>query len=52
MLNFFLSFVGLVVVYLVFAGLQRRFSPETLANGLMDEEKGKEIAPTVFNKEE
>jgi len=36
-----------ICVY-VFHILQLRFSPETLANGWMDYEKGKEIAPIVF----
>ena len=49
--NFFLLVICFVGGGLIFAGLQRRFSPETLAQGFMDEEKGSEIAPTVFQNE-
>ena len=43
--------LSVVVGFLIFAGLQRKFAPETLANGFMDEEKGEEIAPTVFKSD-
>jgi len=50
MFNFFAMSFGSVILGLLAAALQRRFSPETLANGFMDVEKGKEIAPTVFEE--
>ena len=31
--------VGLSLGWLIYAGLLRRFSPETLVNGMMDKEK-------------
>lgn len=46
-----LGIIGFIVVYLIFAGLQRRFSPHTLINGYMDEEKAKDICPDVFKKD-
>jgi hypothetical protein len=45
-------FFGLIIGGLLFAGLQRKYSPETIVNGFMDIEKGKEIAPTVFDKKD
>ena len=50
-MKFLIVFLGSALAYLIFAGLQRRFSSETVANGFMDKEKGKEIAPTFFEKE-
>lgn len=51
-MEFIYMIVGVVIGGLIFAALQRRFSPETLANGFMDREKGKEIAPTIFDKKD
>ena len=48
MLKGLLIILGVFFASLIFGALQRRFSPETMANGFMDREKGKEIAPTVF----
>ncbi len=45
-----LKALGFILLCLIYAALQRRFFPETLANGFMNREKGKEIAPTVFGK--
>ncbi len=45
---YLLAVIGMVFVFIVIAALQRRFSSETLVNGFMDYEKGKEIAPTIF----
>ena len=44
--------VGLVLGGLIIAGLQRRFSSETLINGFMDKDKAEDLAPTIFKKEE
>jgi hypothetical protein len=44
--------IGLILGGLIIAGLQRRFSPETLINGFMDRDKAEELAPTLFKKEE
>jgi len=52
MLKFVLISLGIVIGGLIFAAIQRRFSSETLANGFMDVEKGKEVAPTVFKEKE
>lgn len=40
-----LSIVGVVVLFLAVAGLQRIFSPQTLANGFMDKDKLETINP-------
>ena len=37
-----------VIVGLLVAALQRRFSSETLINGWMEYEKGRAMAPTIF----
>lgn len=47
-MKLFLLVVGFIVLGVIVAAVQRRFSSETLANGFMDIEKGKEIAPSVF----
>lgn len=47
---FLLKAVAAYIVFMIVAALLRRFAPETLANGFMDEEKGREIAPTIFRK--
>lgn len=44
--------VGIIIGGLVFAGLQRRYSSETLANGFMNRDKGESIAPTIFKKDD
>lgn len=47
-LKFILTVLGSLAFGYIFSILQRHFAPETLANGFMDYEKWKEIAPTVF----
>jgi hypothetical protein len=44
--------VGIVVVGLIWAALQRRFAPHTIINGYMDLEKAQDICPEVFGKDE
>ena len=44
--------IGIIVGGLVFAGLQRKFSSETLANGFMSCDKAETIAPTIFKKDD
>ncbi len=44
----FLIFLGTMAGVFLLTALVAKFAPETLANGFMDYEKGKEIAPTVF----
>jgi hypothetical protein len=51
-IEFILWFVGLVVVCLIFGGLQRTFFPHTLANGFMDLEKLKDLCPELFIKKD
>ena len=48
MSEFFILVPIFIVGGIIFAAFQRKFSSETLANGMMDSEKGKEIAPTIF----
>lgn len=50
-MNTFTTIVLIFVFGFIIAGLQRMFSPETLANGFMDKDKGHEIAPTIFPKQ-
>lgn len=50
-MNFIYATVGVIIGFLIFAGLQRRFSPETLINGFMSKDKAKDICPSVFKKE-
>jgi hypothetical protein len=42
-----ITFGGLVI-----AGLQRRFSKETLVNGLMNRDKAEDLCPSFFKAEE
>lgn len=51
-MKIFLAIVLPLIALWIFAYLQRKYSSETLANGFMDMEKGKEIAPTLFKNEE
>ena len=48
---FFLA-IGSTFFFLIFAGLQRKFSPETLANAFMSLDKLKAICPELFTKKE
>lgn len=42
-----ITFGGLVI-----AGLQRRFSKETLVNGLMNRDKAEDLCPSIFKVDE
>lgn len=40
--------IGIVILLLAFAGLQRTFFPHTMVNGFMDMDKLKAICPELF----
>lgn len=48
------AIILLVTIFggLVFAGLQRRFSKETLVNGFMDRDKAEDLCPSIFKVDE
>lgn len=43
--------IGVIGVFLILAGLQRKFSPQTMANGFMSMDKLKEICPELFKRD-
>lgn len=42
-----ITFAGLII-----AGLQRRFSSETLVNGFMNKDKAEDLCPSIFKVDE
>jgi len=50
MIEYIFIALGMVILFLTFAGLQRKFFPETIINGFMDRDKAKEISPEIFDR--
>lgn len=44
--------IGFIVFLLILAGLQRKYSPETIVNGFMDLKKLNEICPMLCKKKD
>lgn len=47
-MDFLFKLIGLIIIYLIYAGLQRSYFSYTLANGFMDRDKFEDICPEIF----
>lgn len=45
---FLFKLIGVAIIYLIYAGLQRSHSSYTLVNGYMDLDKFREVCPEIF----